>query len=194
VRQDVRLPGLRTVLADRALLDAAMRVRVLVPVSMRRSASEVRVGNLDAAFFIDLPVHLESPRAMLDEVARQTAEAKAADVPLATEELLHAGDLVPAPLLDRAARAYVRRGQARVNFVASDVRGSGAPLELCGRPIRDIVPCLPLALDVRVTSALISYAGRALISMTVDQAVAPDARTLTTAAEASLAELVRETG
>lgn len=186
--------ALQTVLSDLGSLDHATRVRVLVPVSLRGDADDLRSGNLDAAFFVDLPLHLTSVHAMLDEVAAQTARAKADEVPLATEALLHLGDLVPAPVLDRAARAYVRRGQARVNLVASDVRGPDRPLQLCGRAVREIVPCLPLALDVRVTSALMSYAGRASISITTDSAVGTDADVLVAAVADALDDLGRGAG
>jgi diacylglycerol O-acyltransferase len=181
--------GLRTALVDTGNLGAGGRVRVLVPVSTHTGFADV-AANMDAAFFVDLPVHLASVRMMLDHVARQTAQAKADGVPLATEQLLHAGDLMPAPLLDRAAGAYVRLGQARVNLVASDICGPGSPLSLCDRPVRELVPCLPLALDVRVTSALLSYVGRVSISMTVDEGVGPDAAALVATTRASLEELV----
>ena len=181
--------GVRAVLSARGALDPDARVRVIVPVSMRTGAGEARTGNIDAAFFVELPVHVGSARAMLVDVAAQTARAKVDGVPLATEALLRAGDLVPAPVLDRAARAYVRRGQARVNLAASDVRGPSTPLVLCGRSVREVVPCVPLALDVRTTSALMSYAGRASISVTVDSAVTTDADALVSAIAATLAEL-----
>jgi diacylglycerol O-acyltransferase len=184
--------ALRSVLADLGAFQPATRVRVLVPVSLRRGADDVRGGNLDAAFFVDLPVHLHSVRAMLVDVAGQTARAKADGVPLATGALLHLGDVVPAPLLDQAARAYARRGQARVNLVASDVRGATDRLRLCDRAVREIVPCLPLALDVRVTSALMSYAGGAAISATVDSAAGCGAEDVVSAIVAALDDLVHE--
>ena len=182
--------GLRTVLVDRAPLDESTRVRVLVPVSLHRAGSDVATGNRDAAFFVDLPVHRRSTQEMLVDVAAATSRAKSDGVALATQQLLLVGDLMPAPLLDRAARAYVRRGQARVNLVASDVRGPSEPLGLAGRRIREVVPCIPLALDVRATSALMSYAGRVSISITVDCAVVADAEVLVSAVEASLGDLV----
>ncbi|MFC6238165.1 wax ester/triacylglycerol synthase domain-containing protein [Longivirga aurantiaca] len=183
--------GLRTVLGNRAALGTETRVRVLVPVSTRRGPSDIRPGTMNAAFFVELPVHRRSAQEMLLDVADQTSRAKTDGVALATEQLLRVGDLVPAPLLDRAARAYARRGQARVNLVASDVRGPRTPLSLCGRQVREVVPCVPLALDVRATSALMSYAGRASLSVTVDSAVVPDAGLLVTAVAASLGELVQ---
>lgn len=183
--------ALRTVLVDRCALDPGARVRMLVPVSMRRGPTDERTGNLDAAFFVELPVHRASVLDMLDDVAAQSARAKGDDVPLATEELLRAGDLVPAPLLDRAARAYERRGQRRVNFVATDVRGPAGALQLCRRRVLEIVPCVPLALDVRVTSALMSYVDRAAVSFTVDRSVTSDAGLVVRAFEDALDEMVR---
>jgi diacylglycerol O-acyltransferase / wax synthase len=181
--------GVRAVLSGRGALGPDTRVRVIVPVSMRTGAGEARTGNIDAALFVELPVHLESARAMLVDVAAQTACAKADGVPLATEALLRLGDLVPACVLDRAARAYVRRGQARVNLAASDVRGPGTPLVLCERPVREVVPCVPLALDVRTTSALFSYAGLVSLSVTVDSGAGADADVLVAAIATTLAEL-----
>lgn len=165
------------------------RVRALVPTSMRAGAAATGLGNLDAAMFVELPVGLDSVAAMLADVAGQSARSKADGVPQATASLVRAAGAVPAPLLDRLARAYVRRGQARVNLAASDVRGPSVALELCGRRVREIVPCLPLALDVRVTSALMSYAGGVSVSVTADGAAVPDASVLTAALVQSWREL-----
>ncbi|MBI1376508.1 MAG: DUF1298 domain-containing protein [Frankiales bacterium] len=181
--------GLRSVLRERSLLAPATRVRVIVPVSLHGGGADARQGNLDAAIFVELPVHLGTARERLADVAAQTRRAKADGVALATEALVRAADAVPAPVLRRAARSYVRRGQARVNLAASDVRGPVEPLSLCGCRVLEVVPCTPLALDVRVTSALMSYAGRASLAVTVDSAVLPDAAPLLAAVVDSLAEL-----
>lgn len=181
--------GLRQVLTDEGALDAGTVVRTLVPVSMRRGRGDGRRGNLDAAIFVRLPVHTDSVHAMLAAVAQQTARAKSQGEPLGTEAVVHAADLVPALVLARAARVYERRGQRRVNLVASDVHGPDEPLRLCGRPVRAMVPVLPLALGVRVTSALLSYAGRASLSFTVDAATGFDAEALRGAVERAVAEL-----
>jgi diacylglycerol O-acyltransferase len=171
----------------RASADA--RVRAIVPTGMRTGSSRVGLGNLDAAMFVELPVGLDSVSAMLSDVAVQSARSKAEQVPLATDALVRASAAVPAPLLDRLARVYARRGQSRVNLAASNVRGPGSSLNLCGRPVREIVPCLPLALHVRVTSALLSYAGLVSVSVTADRAAVSDAEVLTCALIESWAEL-----
>ena len=113
--------GYRSHLSTHDALAPGARLRSIVPVSMHVGESERRTGNIDAAIFVDLPVHESDARARLADVVRQTRESKSSGVASGTAAMVRAADHVPAPVLDAAARAYVRRGQRRVNVAASNV-------------------------------------------------------------------------
>ena len=184
--------GYRRHLAARDALDGDLRVRAIVPVSMRRGRGDRRSGNIDAAIFVDLPVHEADARDRLADVARQTQLAKQEGVAAGAEALLRAADHLPAPLLDRAARAYVRHGQRRVNAAASNVVGPTESLRVCRRQLLELVPYLPVALDVRTACGLLSYAGRVALAVTADADGCPDHDGLVSAVDASMTELLTD--
>lgn len=190
---DVLLAGLagayRRQLALAGELRDDTRLRAIVPVAMHDAVGR-RTGNLDAAFFVVLPVHEPDPALRLADVTRQTREAKATGVATGTHAVVRLADHVPTPVLDRAARAYVRHGQRRVNVAASNVPGPSHQLRVAGRPLVEIVPWMPIALEVRTSCALLSYAGRAAVSVTTDAASVPDVDRLLADLGASLDELV----
>ena len=180
--------GYRRHLLDSGALRAATRVRVIVPVSMRRPGEAARTGNIDAAFFVELPVHAATCEERVEAVAAQTREAKARGVATGTHALVRAADHVPAPLLTRAGRAYVRRGQRRVNLAASDVRGPAVELDVCGCRVLEMVPTTPVTLDVRASWSMLSYAGRLTIAVTADADGVPEFDRLLSAVDASMKE------
>ncbi|HWS58697.1 MAG TPA: wax ester/triacylglycerol synthase family O-acyltransferase [Actinotalea sp.] len=182
--------GLRRYLLDRGEPLEATVVRVIVPVSGRTAGGPVRPGNLTSAMFLELPVHVADPLERLELVASLTAEQKSRAVAASTAALVRLADHVPAPLLARAARSYARDGQRRVNLAATDVVGPAHARRLAGRRLLEILPVTPLAQEVRVTVALVSYAGRLTIGVTVDGAALPDLDRLLDAIDGSLREVV----
>jgi len=180
--------GYRRHLLDTGAMRAETRVRVIVPVSMRRPGEPARTGNIDAAFFVELPVHAATWEERVAAVAAQTRDAKARGVARSTHALVRAADHVPCPVLTRVARAYVRRGQRRVNLAASDVRGPAVELDLCGCRVLELVPVTPVALDVRTSWSMLSYAGRLTIAVTADADGVPEFERLLSAVDASMKE------
>ncbi|MGN8244585.1 wax ester/triacylglycerol synthase family O-acyltransferase [Cellulomonas soli] len=166
--------GYRRFLTERgADLDATV-LRAIVPVSPPVTERTGTRANLASAVFVRLPVRLDDPTARLAAVAGQTAAQKAAGVPEATAAVVRAADHVPAPALLRAGRAYGRRGQGRVNVVASNVAGPAAPQQLAGRRVLELVPYVPLGQGVRVCAAMVSCGGRLTIGVTGDAEAVPD--------------------
>jgi len=184
--------GYRRHLLERDELEPGLRVRVIVPVSMRVVGEARHTGNIDAALFAELPVHETSLDARVRSIARQTSEAKTTGVPRSTHAVVRAADHLPAPLLTRAARSYVRHGQRRVNLAASDVHGPVAPMSVCGRRVVELVPVTPVALDVRASWSMLSYAGRLTIAVTADADGVPDLDDLLSAVDEAMTEITAE--
>ena len=181
--------GLRRYLLDRGEpLDGAV-LRTIVPVSGRRGAGSSASTNETSAMFVNLPVEVADPAEQLAVVMLRTAEQKSQRVATGTDAVVRLADHIPAPLLARASRKYVRAGQARVNVAATNVPGPREVRHLGGRQLLEFVPYIPVALDVRCTFALVSYADRLTIGITTDAVALPDLDQLVDAVGMSLHEL-----
>ena len=164
-------------------------VRAIIPVSRRLPGEPMRLGTVASAMFVELPVSVPSLAERAAAVVARTAEQKGRQVSTSTQAVLRLADHIPTALLVRAARAYVRRGQGRVNLAASNVRGPASPRTLLGRPLLEMVPYIPIALDVRSTVAMVSYGGRVSISVTTDASALPEAGEIAHDISDSLREL-----
>jgi diacylglycerol O-acyltransferase len=187
--------GLRRFLLGRGEPVESIVVRAIVPVSgrahevHRTRAEQLQPGNLASAMFVVLPVDLGDAQARLVAVAARTAEQKAHGVPAATAAVVRSADHIPAVLLARGARAYGHSGQGRVNLVASNVRGPATEQRLLGRRLLELIPWLPTAEEVRVSTAMVTCAGRLTIGITGDAAALPDLDDLVAAVARELTDL-----
>jgi diacylglycerol O-acyltransferase len=140
--------------------------------------------------FVVLPVDAADASTRLAAVAARTADQKARGVPLATAAVVRMADHIPAVLLARGARAYGRSGQGRVNLVASNVRGPAQERHLLGSRLVELVPWVPTAQEIRVSTAMVTCDGRMTISITGDARALPDVDDLIAAVGQELADLV----
>lgn len=122
-------------------------------------------------------------------MASRTAEQKSREVADATAALVRAADHIPAALFARGARAYGRARQGRVNVVASNVPGPPELRYLAGRQVLELVPFVPIAQEIRASSAMVTYAGRLTISITGDADALPDVDRLIAAVGRELHDL-----
>ncbi|BCT75900.1 diacylglycerol O-acyltransferase [Sinomonas cyclohexanicum] len=184
----------RRFLLDRGEPLAGTVLRAIVPVGHRTTASGGRRRNLASAMFVELPVDLPDARARLAAVTARTAVQKSRAVADATAAFVAAADHVPAPLLAWASRLYGRSRQGRVNVAATNIPGPPQTQFLGGRRVLDFIPYVPVALDVRATSAMVSYAGRLTVGITADADSLPDADRLVHAVGEEFRLLMGATG
>jgi diacylglycerol O-acyltransferase len=182
--------GLRRFLLDRGEPVDSIVVRAIVPVSTRAPGQPVTPGNLASAMFVVLALEESDASARLAAVAARTADQKARGVPVATAAVVRMADHIPAVLLARAARAYGRSGQGRVNLVASNVRGPAREQHLLGSRLVELVLWVPTAQEIRVSTAMVTCGGRMTISITGDARALPDVDDLIAAVGRELADLV----
>jgi diacylglycerol O-acyltransferase len=181
--------GLRRYLLDRGEPLEALVLRTIVPVSGLRGSGSRATTNETSAMFVNLPVEVADAAGQLSKVMQRTAEQKSGDVASGTDAVVRLADHIPAPLLARASRRYVLAGQRRVNVAATNVPGPREVRHLCGRPLVEFVPYIPVALDVRCTFAMVSYAGHLTIGITADAAALPDLDRLVESVGLALREL-----
>jgi diacylglycerol O-acyltransferase len=181
--------GLRRYLLGRGEPLDELVLRTIVPVSASRGRASAAAPNETSAMFVHLPAEIADPAGQLAAVMQRTAQQKSQEVATGTDAVVRLADHIPAALLARASRRYVLAGQRRVNVAATNVPGPPGVRHLCGRPLVEFVPYIPVALDVRCTFAMVSYAGRATIGITGDAAALPDLERLVESVGLALGDL-----
>jgi hypothetical protein len=64
--------------------------------------------------------------------------------------------------------------QQQVSTVTTNVPGPRTPLTCLGRPVRQLLPVVPIADRVRIGFAILSYCDRLTFGITADGASTPD--------------------
>jgi WS/DGAT/MGAT family acyltransferase len=172
-------------------------VRTLVPVSVRaRDTSGKAVGdgtydNKVSAMFASLPVGEADPVARLHSISAQMAGLKESKQALAGEALTSLSGFAPPVLLAVGTRLASRAAQRNINTVTTNVPGPQQPLYAAGRRMLKTFPYVPLAGQVRIGVAIISYNGQLNFGITGDYDTAPDLDVLANGIEDGMAELLK---
>ncbi|MFN2464436.1 MAG: wax ester/triacylglycerol synthase family O-acyltransferase [Candidatus Dormibacteria bacterium] len=159
-------------LGHRRAAAEGLRYRVLVPVSVR-AESDKSFGNQVSAVVVDLPVGPMDAGRRLWVVMQEMAANKRGARAGATEELLAASALAPAPLHALASRFGIGN-QRMVNMIVSNVPGVQLPVYAAGSRTLEMYPLLPLAPNNRMVVCALSYNNELNIGVVADRAAIPD--------------------
>jgi len=164
--------GQRRLLDGRGELPVGSDPLALVPVSTRAPDGHDAAGNQVAALLIPLPVDLDSPDDRLAAVRAATEHHKAAHVADGTSLLVDAMDAVPAAALRQASRLVHR--QPLVDAVVTNIAGPPFPLFFDGARMALTVPIVPLAGNLSLSVAILSYDGEVTLGVFADADACPD--------------------
>lgn len=161
-----------------------------VPVSSRRQASATRLGNQVGVIPANVPVQGE-PIARLAAIAGTTRAGSRTD-----------GRGASAAILGIVFRALARIGlfqwfishQRLVNTFVTNMRGPEDRLSFLGSTITDIIPVSPIAGNVTVAFAALSYAGTMTIAVIADPQTCSDADRIATELQNQLEYLASRSG
>jgi hypothetical protein len=177
--------GLRELLTCRGESVDGLTLRASMPVGASGA------GQTAAMLLLGLPVGDPDPRRRLATITATTARLKArlraggGDV----FDVLH----LPVPLARLAVRWMRRHAARHINLFVTNVPGPPQPLWLAGARLRDAVPVAPLAADVPLGIAALSYAGTLTVAVNADAGVS-DIDVLTDGIERALAPSADVTG
>jgi diacylglycerol O-acyltransferase / wax synthase len=104
--------------------------------------------------------------------------------------IVTAADYIPFAVSGRAVRALTRLPQRSVVTVTTNVPGPRQRVQVMGRKVLRVLPMVPIALQVRIGIAIVSYASDLSFGITADYDTAPDVDKLAEGIEAGLARLV----
>ncbi|MEV4346484.1 wax ester/triacylglycerol synthase family O-acyltransferase [Actinoplanes sp. NPDC049596] len=165
----------RRLLLSRAEQPEAGSIRTLVPVSVRTSDAEHVLDNRVASLLLELPVEIEEAPGRLRAVHERIAELRARHEVEAGVALVAMAEQEPFAAVSFFVRSALRLPQRGLAAVTTNVPGPRAPLYILGRPIREILPYVPIAERLRVGVAVMTYANQAAIGVTTDLASVPEA-------------------
>jgi len=149
-----------------------VELRAMCPVSMRRPEERGALGNLVSIMLA--PLHV----GILDPVERLAAERgamealKRQDQAAGLYEMTQLLNSVP-PLL-QAIGGALTLPQTLLNTVSTNVPGPQIPLYLGPHKLVGWCPLIPLASDIGLCNAILSYNQRLTIGATVDPRLVPD--------------------
>ena len=92
---------------------------------------------------------------------------------------------VPFPLLRLGMRTTLRLPQQQITTVTTNVPGPRSPLTCLGRPVRRLLPVVPIADRVRLGFVVLSYLDTLTFGITADAGSTPDVELLAKAVDAS---------
>jgi WS/DGAT/MGAT family acyltransferase len=179
--------ALRRYLLARGITPDALRVRTLVPVSVRPADARMTLGNLVSSMFPTLPVGVADPIARLRAMAEEMRTLKERGQAQASGMLMALAGSLPAALSAGLARLLPDRSV--LNTVCTNVPGPRDTCTLLGRPIVEVYPLVPLFQNMGLEFAIMSYAGRLSICAAAEPHLVPDADTLADHLQAAAAEL-----
>src|SRR6185436_1328968 len=169
-----------------------LRIRALVPVSVRTEDQRGSLGNRVTQMITPLPVDRADPVARLKAVRSTTANLKESKQALGGEVLTAISEwtvpnvLVQAVRLATLARPY--------NLIVTNVPGPQIPLYLQGARMETAYPVVPLFEGLALTVGLFSYDGGLYWGLNDDWELLPDLHDFVLALETSFAELQAAAG
>jgi diacylglycerol O-acyltransferase / wax synthase len=165
-------------------------LKVVVPVNVRGTTPAGALGNRISLLPVELPTGESDPVTVLRRVRDRTRAAKAAGAAGPLDALSRAADGLPAVAQRTLARAVM--GAADYAAVISNVPGPPVELTLLGRPLRALLPSVPVPAGRGLTLGCVSYAGRLHIGLTADAEVVEEVVDLARELEAAFEVLRAE--
>ncbi|OBG69350.1 wax ester/triacylglycerol synthase family O-acyltransferase [Mycobacterium sp. E3339] len=184
----------REVLLARGERPGHESLRTLVPVSVRAVDHFNVAGNRVSAMLPLLPVDEADPVRQLKLVHDRLSHAKSSGQSEGGSAMVVAAKRTPFALSAWAIRLLSRLPQRAVVALATNVPGPRSRQRLMGRPVLELLPIPPIALQVRTGVAMLSYADTFVFGITADYDTAPDIDALADGIEKGMAQLVAAAG
>jgi WS/DGAT/MGAT family acyltransferase len=184
--------ALRAFLGQRGVDPDGMKIRAMVPVSVRTQEQHGTLGNRVTQINAPIPVHLVDPASRLDAVRVTLAGLKESRQALGGEMLTAISEWTVPNLLVQAVRLASRTRP--YNLVVTNVPGPQIPLYLQGALMRTAYPVVPLFEGFALVVGLFSYNGGLYWGINADWEQLPDLHDFVLMLEDAFAELQRAAG
>ncbi len=183
--------GVRRLLSARGERIEGQSVQVLVPVGADHHGDH-QLGNRVSAMLVRLPIGPSDPVDRLGSVSQAEASCKHHHQALAAALLFGMLEPLPPPAMVTAARLV--HHQPFFNLVVTNIPGPGVPLYVLGARMLEAFPLVPIAGNLSVGVAALSYGGQLAIGLLADPDACPDLDTFADDIDRSFAELAAAGG
>jgi WS/DGAT/MGAT family acyltransferase len=184
--------GLARLLEARGELHPELVLKVFCPVSVRDDSQKMQLGNRVSAMFVPIPVGVTDPLERLAAISASTADLKEREQAVGAAALLGITEYAAPTLLGLAARLV--HHQRLVNLVCTNVPGPQTPLYCMGARMLEAYPMVPLARNLNLGVAILSYCGQLHLGLLGDRDLWPDLDVLEAGIEDSFSELTKLAG
>jgi len=177
---DVVLTAALQGVADTGLNGGAAQLRVMIPLAGRRPGAQLSPGTWTTTLSADLPVGAMDPVERLAAVLGVLRRLRGSNQPHGARLVL---DLVGTgfpPFLHSLFVHFAYRGKW-FNTIVSNLPGSKRLPSMLGAPVSLAYPLMPLADDLGLTLASVSWGGAVTLGITTDPALVPDVDALAAA-------------
>jgi diacylglycerol O-acyltransferase len=169
-----------------------LALRAMIPVSVRADLERGALGNRVAAVWASLPVGETDPVEQLALVRGEMEGLKESHQAVGARLLTELTGFAPPTVMAQAARLQAR--QRYFNLVVTNVPGPQFPLYILGRRMRAIYPMVPLAQNLALGIAIMSYDGRIAFGLNADYDALADVELLARHLGEALDELALAAG
>lgn len=180
----------RRLLLSRGEQPIPTELRVMVPVSTRTTEAKQVLDNRVSAVIAHLPIEVDHPVERLIAVHEQIRSHRSRGETDAEKSLLSLSRRLPFGLVAEVFRLAVSFPQRGVVALATNIPGPRHRLTLGGRKVIELWPCIPIAMRVRTTIAILSYLDQLTFGVTGDYDTTPDIETISSGITTEIAVLL----
>ncbi|HEU5302852.1 MAG TPA: wax ester/triacylglycerol synthase family O-acyltransferase [Acidimicrobiia bacterium] len=181
--------GLARLLDHRGELHPELVLKVFCPVSVRDETERMQLGNRVSAMFVPVAVGELDPLRRLAAVRESTQGLKEREQAVGAAALLGAAEWAAPTLLGLAARLV--HHQPFVNLVCTNIPGPQEPLYCMGARMLEAFPMVPLARNLNLGVAILSYCGELHLGLLADRDQWGDLDVLVEGIDDAFAELAK---
>jgi WS/DGAT/MGAT family acyltransferase len=181
--------GLARLLETREELHPELVLKIFCPVSVRDESQRMQLGNRISAMFVPLAVGEPDAINRLRGVQIVTADLKEREQALGAATLLDLTQYAAPTIMGLAARLV--HHQPLTNLVCTNVPGPQVPLYCLGGRMLEAYPMVPLARNLNLGIAILSYCGTLHLGLLADRDQWHDLDILEAGIDESFAELTK---
>jgi WS/DGAT/MGAT family acyltransferase len=168
--------------------EPAIRLKAMIPVSVRHTGAHTELGNRISFIFIELPCDEPDAVQRLRYINRVTTERKRSGEPLGADTVLRVAAHTP-PWVQHAMTRLVSSPRT-FNLVVSNIPGPQQALYMHGCRLLEAYPIVPLAERHALSIGVTTIAGRACFGLYADRKALPDVDRLAEDIDDAIAELL----
>ena len=168
--------------------DTPVRLKAMVPVSVRTEHGAAEFGNQISFVFVDLPCDEPDPLRRLMAVKEEVGERKRSGEPEGADGVLKAFGYAPRTLQKLLSKAVA--SPRTFNLVVSNIPGPPEPVYMLGCELEEVYPVVPLADRHALSIGLTTIKDQAFFGVYADRESLPDSDLLARCLEESVDELL----